>query len=107
MFYVQVRIYTAEGVISELEKAKLEYLQASIVVTSTRKLMIPKLLILNMRELAKGLDSLVEWICNQLPTSGSLRKSIVECLRGHINGKISDAVCVIPCDMEFQYLLPK
>ncbi|KAH7690399.1 Ternary complex factor MIP1 leucine-zipper-containing protein [Dioscorea alata] len=106
-FSPAVRIYTAEGVISELEKAKLEYLQASIVVTSTRKLMIPKLLVLNMRELAKGLDSLVEWICNQLPTSGSLRKSIVECLRGHINGKISDVVGVIPCDMEFQYLLPK
>ncbi|KAM0949703.1 putative ternary complex factor MIP1, leucine-zipper [Dioscorea sansibarensis] len=102
-----VRIYTAEGVLSELEKAKLEYLQASIVVTSTGKLMIPKLLVSNMRELAEGLDSLVEWICYQLPTSGSLRKSIVECLRGHINGKISDVVGVIPSVMEFQYLLPK
>ncbi|KAJ0967332.1 hypothetical protein J5N97_024249 [Dioscorea zingiberensis] len=102
-----VRIYTAESVIGELEKAKLEYLQASIVVTSTRRLMIPKLLVSNMRELAEDLDSLVEWICNQLPTSGSLRKSIVECLRGHSNGKMSEVVGVIPYDMEFQYLLPK
>ncbi|XP_073111249.1 uncharacterized protein [Elaeis guineensis] len=101
-----VKIYTSDNVLSELEKSKLEYLQASIVVTSTKRLMIPELLFSNMHDFAANLDSLVDWICNQLPTSWSLRKSMVECLKGKSNGKISDIVDIMPCDFEFQYLLP-
>ncbi|KAG1354940.1 hypothetical protein COCNU_07G010520 [Cocos nucifera] len=101
-----VKIYTSDNVLSELEKSKLEYLQASIVVTGTRRLMIPELLFSNMHDFAANLDSLVDWICNQLPTSWSLRKSMVECLKGKSNGKISDIVDIMPCDLEFQYLLP-
>ncbi|KAJ0021705.1 hypothetical protein Pint_32117 [Pistacia integerrima] len=101
-----VRIYTAEGVIGELEKSKLEYLQASIVVTNTRKIAIPELLIRNMNDFAMDIDTLVEWVCHQLPTSGSLRKSMVDCFRqGHNSGKISTSVEKIPYDFEFQYLL--
>ncbi|KAG2670485.1 hypothetical protein I3843_14G087000 [Carya illinoinensis] len=40
-----------------------------------------------------------------LPTSGSLRKSMVDCFRGHSCGRISSIVEKIPCDLEFQYLL--
>lgn len=98
----QLRIYKADRVLVDLEKAKLEYLQASLVVTSTRRLMIPSLIHSNMHDLAKDMDSLVRWICEQLPTSWSLRKSMVDCLRkGHAN-----VVDVIPFDYEFQYLLP-
>ncbi|OIT30346.1 hypothetical protein A4A49_14943 [Nicotiana attenuata] len=74
-----VKIYTSDGVTAELEKSKLEYLQASLIVTSTKKIAIPELLLRNMNDFAQDLDSLVEWICQQLPTSGSLRKSIVDC----------------------------
>lgn len=103
----QVRIYTADGILSELEKSKLEFLQASIVVTSTRRLVIPKLLLWNMPNFANDRDLLVEWVCNQLPTSGSLRKSMVECLRGPNNGRISNAsIEIMPYEFEFQYLLP-
>ncbi|KAJ8423259.1 hypothetical protein Cgig2_003071 [Carnegiea gigantea] len=105
-----VRIYTAEGIISELEKSKLEYLQASILVTSSKKIGLPELLIQNMRDFAEDIDSLVEWVCNQLPTSGSLRKSIVECFRSQnsINsGRSSSSINVenLSYNFEFQYLL--
>ncbi|KAH9660659.1 hypothetical protein KPL70_024273 [Citrus sinensis] len=102
-----VRIYTADGVIAELEKSKLEYLQASVVVTNTRKIAFPELLFRNMLDFAMDIDTLVEWVCHQLPTSGSLRKSMVDCFRhqGHNNGKISITVEKIPYDFEFQYLL--
>ncbi|XP_068646164.1 uncharacterized protein [Aristolochia californica] len=96
-----VRIYTTDGVSNELEKAKLEYLQASIVVKSTKRLMIPRLL----NEFGKNTDSLVEWVCDQLPTSGSLRKSMVECYRGQGNGKIRDVAEIMPYEFDFQYLL--
>ncbi|XP_009619995.1 uncharacterized protein [Nicotiana tomentosiformis] len=100
-----VKIYTSDGVTAELEKSKLEYLQASLIVTSTKKIAIPELLLRNMNDFAQDLDSLIEWICQQLPTSGSLRKSIVDCFRGVNGGKVSTIVEKIPYDFEFQYLL--
>ncbi|XP_042375836.1 uncharacterized protein LOC121969679 isoform X4 [Zingiber officinale] len=101
-----VKIYTADGVTSELEKSKLDYLQASIVVTTTKRIMIPHFLASSMHEFATDLDSLVHWIINQLPTSWPLRKSMLECLKGHTPGRISLAVDVIPSVSEIQYLLP-
>lgn len=105
---MQLRIYRAERVIMELEKAKLDYLQASLVVaSSSRKVMIPGLLHSNMHDFGKDMESLLRWVCEQLPTSWSLRKSMVDCLRGQSsNLKVEDVVEVIPCDYEFQYLLP-
>ncbi|KAL2488682.1 hypothetical protein Fot_41974 [Forsythia ovata] len=100
-----VKIYTAEGVIGELERSKLEYLQASIVVTSTKRIALPELLLGNMHDFAREVDSLMEWVCEQLPTSGSLRKSIVDCFRGLHGGKASAIVEKIPYEYEFQYLL--
>ncbi|KAF6167790.1 hypothetical protein GIB67_027568, partial [Kingdonia uniflora] len=100
-----VRIYTANGISTELEKSKLDYLQASIVVTITKKLMFPELLLRDEVGFAGKKDSLVEWVCHQLPTSGSLRKSIVDCFKGHNNGKISHIVEEIPYDFDFHYLL--
>ncbi|GFZ20408.1 electron transporter, putative [Actinidia rufa] len=102
-----VRIYRADGVVSELEKSKLEYLQASIAVTSTKKIALPELLLRNMHDFAQDTDSLVEWVCHQLPTSGSLRKSMVDCFRSlNASAKMSSIVEKIPYDFEFQYLLP-
>lgn len=99
-----VRIFTAEGVTAELERSKLEYLQASIGVTDTKRLVIPELLLRNMVDFAVDMESLVEWVCQQLPASGSLRKLMVDCIRGHNNGKIH-IVENMPYDFEFQYLL--
>lgn len=103
-----MKIYRADGVTAELERSKLEYLQAAIVVTSNKKIGLPELLLKNMRGFAQDdLDSLLEWLCHQLPTSGSLRKSIVDCFRGTApGGKASNVVEKIPYEFEFQYLLP-
>lgn len=100
-----MKIYTGDGAVAELEKTKLEYLQASIVVTSTKRIALPELLIQNMHEYGKDMESLVEWVCHQLPTSGSLRKSMVDCFRGLTSGKVSRVIDKIPYEFEFQYLL--
>ncbi|KAK6118102.1 hypothetical protein DH2020_048151 [Rehmannia glutinosa] len=100
-----VKIYTADGVTAELERSKLEYLQAAIMVTSAKKIAIPELLLRNMNDFASDKDSLMEWVCHQLPTSGSLRKSIVDCFRGVHGGKASNVVEKIAYEFEFQYLL--
>ncbi|XP_030448064.1 uncharacterized protein LOC115670840 isoform X1 [Syzygium oleosum] len=102
-----VRIYTADGLAAELEKSKLEYLQASVVVTATKRIAFPELLLRNMHDFATIPDALVEWVCHQLPTSGTLRKSIVDCFRSHNGGGGQALITVqkIPYDYEFQYLL--
>ncbi|KAI3793765.1 hypothetical protein L1987_36387 [Smallanthus sonchifolius] len=103
----KVRVYTGDGVVNELERAKLEYLQASIIVKSAKKIGLPELLLRNMHDFAQDLERLVEWLCHQLPTSGSLRKSMVDCFRGLINNaKVSSIVEKLPYEFEFQYLLP-
>ncbi|KAI3748229.1 hypothetical protein L6452_11178 [Arctium lappa] len=102
-----VRVYTGDGVVNELERAKLEYLQASIAVTSGKKIGLPELLVRNMHDFAADLETMVEWLCQQLPTSGSLRKSMVDCFRGlHNNAKLSSIVEKLPYEFDFQYLLP-
>lgn len=97
-----MKVYTADGVTNELERSKLEYLQAAIMVTSSKRIALPELLLRNMNDFASDKESLMEWVCQQLPTSGSLRKSIVDCFRG---GKGSAIVDKIPFEFEFQYLL--
>ncbi|CAN4120268.1 unnamed protein product [Withania somnifera] len=105
-FDPNVKMYTSDGVVCELEKSKLEHLQASLIVTSTKKIAMPELLLRNIHDFAQDLDSLVEWICQQLPTSGSLRKSIVDCFKGiHGGSKASTFVEKIPYVFEFRYLL--
>ncbi|KAL8241452.1 hypothetical protein R6Q59_014806 [Mikania micrantha] len=101
-----IRVYTGDGVVNELERAKLEYLQASIVVTSAKKIGLPELLVGNMHDFAQDLERLVEWLCQELPTSGSLRKSMVDCFRGLNNAKLSSAIEKLPYEYDFQYLLP-
>ncbi|CAL4934907.1 unnamed protein product [Urochloa decumbens] len=105
-----LRVYKADRVAMDLEKAKLEYLQASLVVTSTRRLLIPSLIHSNMHDFAKDMESLLRWICEQLPTSWSLRKSMVDCLSLRSSSmhpiKMEELVDVIPFDYVFQYLLP-
>lgn len=100
-----VKIYTAEGVVAELERSKLEYLQASIVVASTKRIAVPELLFRNMLDFAQDADSLVKWVANQLPTSGSLRKSMVDLYRSQNIGKLPNSIDNIPYEYEFQYLL--
>lgn len=99
-------MYTAESIVAELERSKLEYLQASVIVTSTKKIALPELLLRNLLDFAADKELLVEWVCHQLPTSGSLRKSIVDCFRSHSSGRVTSAtVEKTPYDYEFQYLL--
>ena len=104
-FSVKVRVYTSDGVVNELERAKLEYLQASIIVTSGKKIGLPELLLRNMNDFAPDLERLVEWLCQQLPTSGTLGKSMVDCFRVN-NAKVTSIVEKLPYEFEFQYLLP-
>ncbi|KAF9597133.1 hypothetical protein IFM89_015962 [Coptis chinensis] len=102
-----LRIYTAEGVVNELGKAKAEYLEASVGVTSKKKILVPKLLHWHMRDFADNIESLLEWIYSQLPRSKSVNRMIMECLNRETRTPIAKMVEIQSYESEFRYLLPQ
>ncbi|KAB2626442.1 hypothetical protein D8674_020060 [Pyrus ussuriensis x Pyrus communis] len=101
-----VRVYSAARVEEELEAAKREYIQAAVGISRTNKLIIPKLLDWYLLDFAKDLESLVDWICMQLPNE--LRNEAVQCLerRGR-DEPISQLVQIMPYNFTFRLLLQK
>ncbi|XP_027346937.1 uncharacterized protein LOC113858469 [Abrus precatorius] len=98
-----VRVYTASQVDEELEAAKRDYLQASVGITKTNKLIIPKLLDWYLLDFAKDLDSLLDWVCLQLPDE--TRSQAVECLERRGRESLSHIVQMMPYDFSFRLLL--
>lgn len=96
-----VRIYTGSQVESELEVAKRDYLQAAVRVSNSNKLIIPKLL--ELHQLAKDLESLVDWVCLHLPDE--FRKEALICLQRKGRQPLSGLVEMVPYDFTFRYLL--
>ncbi|KAL6627436.1 hypothetical protein ACP70R_031162 [Stipagrostis hirtigluma subsp. patula] len=115
-----LRVYTAEDVSNELERAKVEYLESSVRVVGGRKqraVAVPKLLHWHMRDFADDAASLLEWVHSQLPRASSapLKRAVREVLLGAGDagggggggsGRAARMVEVEPYDAEFCYLLP-
>ncbi|XP_012574561.1 uncharacterized protein [Cicer arietinum] len=98
-----VRVYTAAEVDNELEAAKRDYLQAAVGITKTNKLIIPKLLDWFLLDFAKDMESLLDWVCLQLPVE--LRKEAVECLERRGRQPLSQLVQMMPYDFSFRLLV--
>ncbi|KAF3778845.1 hypothetical protein EJ110_NYTH41620 [Nymphaea thermarum] len=102
----KIRVYTAENVMNELDNAKTEYLHASIEVTIKKRVVLPKLLYCT--DFANNLESLLEWIYDStvnLPRTTSLRKSIMDCLKGERKWLIQKMVQLQSYVSEFRYIL--
>ncbi|XP_068641823.1 uncharacterized protein [Aristolochia californica] len=97
-----VRVYTASHVEHELHHAKRDYLQAAVSI-STTKVAIPKLLDWYLLDFAKDMESLLDWICLQLP--GGLEKEAIRCLESGRKVRNSQYIQVIPYEFSFRYLL--
>ncbi|XWS41940.1 hypothetical protein CRYUN_Cryun17cG0125500 [Craigia yunnanensis] len=98
-----VRVYTASHVEDELEIAKRDYLKAAVGISRTNKLIIPKLLDWYLLDFAKDLESLLDWVCLQLPNE--LRNEVVKCLERQRKEPLSQLVQVMPYDFSFRLLL--
>ncbi|KAJ7958125.1 Ternary complex factor MIP1-like protein [Quillaja saponaria] len=97
-----VRVYTASQVENELEVAKEEYLQAAVGI-STTKFTIPKLLDWYLLDFAKDLESLLDWICLELPSE--LGKEAIKLLERRKMEPLSQFVQIMPYEFSFRYLL--
>ncbi|KAL6980543.1 hypothetical protein U1Q18_022186 [Sarracenia purpurea var. burkii] len=102
----KLRVYTPEGVVNELGRARVEYLEASVGITSKKKIVVPKLLQWHMKNFADDLESLLEWIYSQLPHSSPLKRLIMECLITETKSPLEKKVEIQHYDSEFRYLLP-
>ncbi|XP_039009708.1 uncharacterized protein LOC120138244 [Hibiscus syriacus] len=98
-----VRVYTAAGVKEDLETAKRDYLQAAVGMSSTNELIIPKLLDWYLLDFVKGLESLIDLVCLQLPDEG--RKEAVKCLERKGKEPLPQLVQLMPYDFTFRLLL--
>ncbi|WVZ65232.1 hypothetical protein U9M48_014634 [Paspalum notatum var. saurae] len=99
-----VRVYSAARVESELEAAKREYLQAAVGVWAPGKLAVPKLLHWYLLDFAKDVDSLMDWVCLQLPPEA--RQAAVRTLEdGRRRAGEPRRVQVLPYEFRFRYLL--
>ncbi|KAI3462765.1 hypothetical protein Pfo_019428 [Paulownia fortunei] len=98
-----VRVYTASHIEAELETAKRDYLQATVGISSTNKLIIPNLLDWYLLDFAKDMDALLDWVCLQLPDE--LRNQAVKCLERKGKEPLSNLVQVMPYNFSFRYLI--
>lgn len=100
---MKVRVYSASRVEEELEAAKREYLQAAVGITKTNKFILPKLLDWYLLDFAKDMESLLDWICLQLPNE--VRNEAVKCLERKGRETLSQLVKITPYDFSFRLLL--
>ncbi|CAF2146528.1 unnamed protein product [Brassica napus] len=98
-----VRVYTAANVEEELEAAKRDYLQASVGISKKSKLMLPKVLDWYLLDFAKDLESLLDWVCLQLPDK--LREEALKCMERKNKESLMELVQVVPYDFSFRLLL--
>ncbi|EXB96713.1 hypothetical protein L484_011758 [Morus notabilis] len=98
-----VRVYSASQVEEELEAAKRDYLQATVGISRTNKLIIPKLLDWYLLDFAKDTESLLDWVCLQLPKE--VRNEAVKCLERRGRQPLSQVAQTMPYDFSFRLLL--
>ena len=96
-------MYSASHVEEELEAAKRDYLQATVGISKTNKVIIPKLLDWYLLDFAKDMESLLDWVCLQLPKE--LRNEAVKCLERRGREPLSKVVQITPYDFSFRPLL--
>ncbi|RWW87612.1 hypothetical protein BHE74_00003555 [Ensete ventricosum] len=96
----QVRVYTAAQVDKELERAKRDYLQAAVGICTPNKLAIPKLLDWYLGDFAKDVESLMDWICLQLPDE--MRTEGIKCLEVAKRSPIPQPIQVLPYEFRFR-----
>lgn len=97
-----VRMYTADQVDKQLETAKQEYLQAAIGISMPNKLAIPKLLDWYLLDFAKDVESLMDWICLQLPSK--LRNDALKCIEMSRKSNFPQPIQVLPYEFRFRYI---
>lgn len=101
-----LKVYTAANVIDELEAAKLEFLQANVVIKKSRKVFLPKVLERFAKEASiGGSDVLLKWVTDNVDKK--LHDSIQKCFDRKTNMKASQIIDWVPYNSRFRYAFSK
>lgn len=97
-----IRVYSAKNVRSELESAKLDFLQASVRIRGESKVLLPRILEWYARELAMSPSALLEVVCQNVPAQ--LQARIRHCIQ--MKPHRSPAHCLewVPYSFGFRYI---
>ncbi|XP_077216040.1 uncharacterized protein LOC143850700 isoform X2 [Tasmannia lanceolata] len=96
-----LHVYTAKRVFQELEAAKEEYIQATIIIRKEQKFLLPKIIDSFAKDSSLSSGTLLEMIQHHLPET--LRKSMQQCQQG----KPRKSIEWVPHNFAFRYLLSK
>jgi hypothetical protein len=101
---LQLRLYSAANIRTELEQACRDYLMAAVGVNKrTRRILIPKILHWYARDFSHDAESLIECIAARLPLEK--RAAFDECIKKQSgNRRVHHRLSVQPYDWTFRYL---
>ncbi|XP_040384256.1 uncharacterized protein LOC102718872 isoform X2 [Oryza brachyantha] len=105
-----LKVYTAKNIAEELERAKREFLQASVVVRKSKKVFLPRLVERYAREAGlAGADELLTWARDNADASPATQDAIQRCVGGGGGGrrKAAQAVEWLPYNARFRYAFPR
>ncbi|KAJ4838544.1 hypothetical protein Tsubulata_032875, partial [Turnera subulata] len=100
-----LKVYTASGIIEELEAAKREFLQANVIVKKSRKVFLPKVLERFAKESSISSDDLLQWVTENVDKK--LHDSIQKCIDRKSKKKVSHIVEWLPYSSSFRYVFAK
>uniref|UniRef100_A0A0E0IWF4 DUF547 domain-containing protein n=1 Tax=Oryza nivara TaxID=4536 RepID=A0A0E0IWF4_ORYNI len=104
-----LKVYTAKNISEELERAKREFLQASVVVRKSKKVFLPRLVERYAREAGlAGADELLAWArdnADARATQDAIQRLCVDAGGGR--RKAAQAVEWLPYNARFRYAFPR
>lgn len=100
-----LRVYTAENVLEELEKAKKEFLQANVVIKKSRKIYLPRILERYAKEASLSSDDLLTWVSKNIEKK--VDESIQKCFASNNRRKASQVVEWLPYNTRFRYVFQR
>lgn len=103
--WLQLKVYTAKNIVEELERAKREFLQGSVVVRKSKKVFLPRLVERYAKEACLGGgDELLSWARDNVD-GRSAQDAIQRCVECSRSGrrKASQAVEWLPYNTRFHY----
>nr|XP_024400877.1 uncharacterized protein LOC112294543 isoform X2 [Physcomitrium patens] len=97
-----IRVYTAKNVKSQLESAKLEFLQANVVIRGESKVLLPRILEWYARELGLNPSTLLQLVYQSVPLEMQAR--IRQCIQAKPHKSPAHCLQWIPYHFGFRYL---
>ncbi|WOK98713.1 hypothetical protein Cni_G07425 [Canna indica] len=98
-----LRVYTTKNVMEELEKAKKEFLQSTVLVKKSSRIFLPKLLERYAKETCISCENLIMWVAEN--TNRKQQDAISRCMNSNSKRKASQVIEWLPYDTRFRYVL--